>query len=89
MSWIEGIRGNPEHSKNVTEIKPKSMLGAIDLRDENHPSSICVCGSDLWIVYAKFDEGGMAAYFVDIQCASCGSMATAPTPEAGDLAYDA
>ena len=52
MSWIEGIWGNPDRSKHVTEIKPKSMSGAIDLRDENNPSSICVCGSDLWIVYA-------------------------------------
>ena len=89
MSWAEGIWGNPDRAKDVTEIKPKSLSGAIDLRDENNPSSVCVCGSDLWIVYAKFDEGGMVAYFIDIQCASCGSMATAPTPGNGDLAYDA
>jgi|APGre2960657404_1045060.scaffolds.fasta_scaffold00165_28 hypothetical protein len=67
--------------KPVTEIKPKSLDAAIDLRDEDNPCSVCVCGADLWIVYAKFDEGGMSAYFLDIQCANCGSMATAPTPK--------
>jgi len=79
-------------AKPVTEIKPKSLDHAIDLRDENNPCSVGICGSDLWIVYAKFDEGGMSAYFLDIQCANCGSMATAPTPGNGDeggvLAYD-
>lgn len=80
----QGIDGQdwPEpEPKPITEIKPKNLDGAMDLRGT--PTSVCVCGCDLWIVYAKFDEDGMTAYFLDMQCAQCGSMATAPMPNDG------
>ena len=51
-----------------------------DLRDKNNPTHVCVCGSMLWNVKAMFENGEIALYMLDMECALCGSTATAPTP---------
>ena len=45
------------------------------------PITICPCGSELWNVKCKFDEDGeIGMYFLDMRCALCDSLATAPVP---------
>ena len=57
-------------------------LMALDLRDKDNPLWICSCGSKLWKVQAMFDEddGSISLYMLDMECALCGNLATAPTP---------
>ena len=52
----------------------------MDLRDKDRPLHVCVCGSTLWNVKAIFEEGEISLYMLDMECALCGSLATAPTP---------
>ena len=51
---------------------------AMDLRGS--PTHQCVCGSNQFYVRAVFDNYEIAQYFLDMQCASCGNLLTAPTP---------
>ena len=51
---------------------------SIDLRGT--PTHVCVCGSQVWNIRAVFDDFEIAQYFLDMECSSCGSIATAPTP---------
>jgi hypothetical protein len=51
---------------------------SMDLRGT--PTHECVCGSVIWKVHAQFDDYQIAQYFLDMECAKCGSLATAPTP---------
>ena len=53
---------------------------SMDLRDKERPLHVCVCGSMLWHVQAMFEEGEISLYMLDMECALCGSLATAPTP---------
>lgn len=55
---------------------------SMDLRGE--PTEVCVCGCDIFIMLGGFVDGAMAFYFVDAECASCGSMVTLPTPTGED-----
>lgn len=73
--------------KNVILIADKSDIigeeeypvdNSMDLRGT--PTHVCVCGSQIWNVKAVFDNFEIAQYFIDMECASCGSIATAPTP---------
>lgn len=66
--------------------KPDGMLG---LRPDNYDHSIdlrgtptheCVCGCNIWNVKVVFDNFEIGTYFLDMECANCGSIATAPTP---------
>jgi hypothetical protein len=50
----------------------------MDLRGT--PTHVCVCGSQIWNIKAVFENFEIAQYFIDMECASCGSYATAPTP---------
>ena len=53
----------------------------LDLRDKEKPIRICVCGSVLWNVKAMFDEDNtISLYMLEMECALCGALATAPTP---------
>jgi hypothetical protein len=56
----------------------KSNTESMDLRGT--PTHECVCGSVIWKVHAQFDDYQIAQYFLDMECAKCGSLATAPTP---------
>jgi len=51
---------------------------ALDLRGT--PTHVCVCGSNHFYVRAIFNDYEIATYFLDMICAQCGSLATAPTP---------
>jgi hypothetical protein len=51
---------------------------ALDLRGT--PTHVCVCGSEHFYVRAIFQDYEISTYFLDMTCASCGSLATAPTP---------
>jgi hypothetical protein len=53
-------------------------FNAMDLR--GNPTHACICGSAVWNVRAVFDNYEIATYFLDMECAQCGSLATAPTP---------
>jgi hypothetical protein len=53
---------------------------ALDLRDRDNPLHVCVCGSILWDVKATFEDGEISMYMLDMECALCGALATAPTP---------
>ncbi len=51
---------------------------SLDLRGT--PTHACICGSVVWNIKAVFDNYEIATYFLDMECAECGSLATAPTP---------
>jgi hypothetical protein len=57
----------------------------MDLRDKARPLHICVCGSMLWNVQAMFEDGEISLYMLDMECALCGTLATAPTPIDNDI----
>lgn len=44
------------------------------------PAHECVCGSNLWNVKVMFEDFEISAYFTDMECAFCGTLAKAPTP---------
>lgn len=49
----------------------------MDLRGT--PTHECVCGSNIWKVGAIFKDFEISSYFLDMECAECGTYATAPT----------
>lgn len=51
---------------------------AIDLRGT--PTHVCVCGNEIFNLKVVFENFEIATYFLDMECAKCGSLATAPTP---------
>jgi hypothetical protein len=51
----------------------------MDLRDKDRPLHVCICGSMLWKVQAMFEDGEISLYMLDMECALCGNLATAPT----------
>jgi len=53
---------------------------SLDLRDKDAPLHVCICGSFLWKVQAMFEDGEISLYMLDMECALCGALATAPTP---------
>ena len=64
---------------DIADLKPtKGAEG--DYRSLG-PISVCPCGSELWNVKCQFDEDNeIKIYFLDMRCALCDSMATAPYP---------
>jgi len=66
-------------SKSIKELKP-SYGEAMDITGE--PTSVCICGSFIWNLKVAFDEDGtIGMYFRDMECAVCGTQATAPIEE--------
>ena len=66
-------------AKHVTEMKP-DYTQAMDIRGT--ATTVCPCGSEIWNLKTIFDnDGEIAMYFLDMECAECGTLATAPTPE--------
>jgi len=52
---------------------------AMDIRGK--PTAVCPGGCEIWKVKCKFDDDGeIDMYFLDMECAECGTLATAPTP---------
>lgn len=69
-----------EHTgpKDVLSLRPESYDNSIDLRGT--PTHLCPCGSNIWNLKVIFEDFEIATYFLDMECVSCGSVATAPTP---------
>ena len=64
--------------KNINNLRPQNYNHAMDLRGT--PTHVCPCGSIVWDLKAIFEDGEIVTYFLDMECANCGSLATAPTP---------
>jgi hypothetical protein len=63
---------------NINDLKPANYDHAIDLRGT--PTHVCVCVCHIWNLKVIFENFEIATYFIDMECANCGSFATAPTP---------
>ena len=63
--------------KNDPETEEDMEIDAMDLRGT--PTHLCICGSEIFYVKTVFDNYEVATYFLDMICAECGSLATAPT----------
>lgn len=63
---------------DVIKFKPINYDHAMDIRGT--PTHVCPCGSDIWNLKVSFDDYQIAYYMLDMECVSCGSVATAPTP---------
>ena len=64
--------------KDINSLKPENYDNAMDLRGA--PTHICPCGCNIFNVKVIFKDNEIATYFLDMECANCGSLATAPTP---------
>lgn len=63
---------------DIEEARRDQNFDGMDLRGT--PTHVCVCGSQIFYIKAVFDNYEIATYFLDMQCAECGNLATAPTP---------
>ena len=45
------------------------------------PTHACPCGSILLEVKCIFEDGEIVLWFTEAECALCGALLTAPTPE--------
>lgn len=64
--------------KNDLEDEEDQYMDSMDLR--GNPTHECICGSKIFYLPVCFEDYEIATYLLDMQCANCGSMATAPTP---------
>lgn len=73
-----------EKPRHITELKP-DYEKAMDIR--GNPTTVCPCSSEIWNLKTIFnkDDGTIELYFTDMECAQCGTLATAPTPEGSTL----
>jgi hypothetical protein len=63
--------------RSIRELKP-DYTGTMEY--ENEVLHECpVCDSNIWNIKASFEDYELAVYFVDMECASCGTYAKAPT----------
>jgi hypothetical protein len=67
-----------EDMEDIVNLKPENYDNAMDLRGA--PTHVCPCGCNIFNVKVIFHENEIATYFLDMECANCGSLATAPTP---------
>lgn len=72
------IEFEDDEMKDITQLRPENYDHAMDLRGT--PTHVCPCGCNIWNVKVIFDNFQIATYFLDMECAQCGSLATAPTP---------
>ena len=63
---------------DINMLRPEDYSHAMDLRGT--PTHICPCGCEIWNLKVMFDSCEIATYFLDMECANCGTLATAPTP---------
>lgn len=67
-----------EQQSILNSPHPANYDNAMDLRGT--PTHLCPCGCNIWNVKVMFEDFEIATYFLEMECANCGSMATAPTP---------
>ena len=72
-------------AKEIRELlHPTDYTHAMDLRGESI-GDVCVCGGDVFHALVAFDKGEICFYFLDGECANCGSMVTLPHPAHEDF----
>lgn len=64
--------------EDIKNLKPENYDSAMDLRGT--PTHVCACGCNIFNLKVIFNNYEIATYFLDMECAQCGSLATAPTP---------
>jgi hypothetical protein len=64
--------------KNISDVYP-SYEDATDVRFLG-PTHECPCGSNIWNVKTVFEDYEISQYFLDMECAFCGTKGIAPTP---------
>jgi hypothetical protein len=74
----EDVERESNHVDDILQLRPESYDKSIDLRGT--PTHVCPCGSNIWSIKVIFEDFEIATYFLDMECVSCGSVATAPTP---------
>lgn len=74
---VSDIEFDEEDEMNINDLKP-DYQSAMDLR--GLPTHLCACGCNIWNLKVIFQNFEIATYFLDMECANCGSLATAPTP---------
>jgi hypothetical protein len=74
----EDVEREGTNSNDILQLRPESYDKSIDLRGT--PTHLCPCGSQIWNLKVIFEDFEIATYFLDMECVSCGSVATAPTP---------
>jgi hypothetical protein len=74
----EDVEREGSNSNDILQLRPESYDKSIDLRGT--PTHLCPCGSQIWNLKVIFEDFEIATYFLDMECVSCGSVATAPTP---------
>ena len=62
---------------DINDLRP-DYSRSMDVRGV--PTHVCPCGCEIWNVKVIFDSCEIATYFLDMECANCGTLATAPTP---------
>lgn len=72
------IREEDMESQDISALRPENYDNAMDLRGT--PTHVCVCGCNVFNLKVIFDDFQIMQYFLDMECANCGSLATAPTP---------
>tara|TARA_R110000868_G_scaffold133205_1_gene344689 strand:- start:7442 stop:7702 length:261 start_codon:yes stop_codon:yes gene_type:complete len=74
-------------AKHITELRP-DYTKSMDIRGT--PTTVCLCGCNIWNLKTLFDPdtGEIEMYFLDMECADCGTLATAPTPIDDGENYD-
>ena len=62
---------------DINDLRP-DYSQSMDVRGV--PTHVCPCGCEIWNLKVIFDSCEIATYFLDMECANCGTLATAPTP---------
>jgi len=62
---------------DINDLRP-DYSQSMDIRGV--PTHVCPCGCEIWNLKVIFDNCEIATYFLDMECANCGTLATAPTP---------
>ena len=62
---------------DINDLRP-DYSQSMDIRGV--PTQVCPCGCEIWNLKVIFDNYEIANYFLDMECANCGTLATAPTP---------
>ena len=74
----EDVEREGGHTDDILNLRPESYDNSMDIRGT--PTHLCPCGSQIWNLKVIFEDFEIATYFLDMECVSCGSVATAPTP---------
>ena len=66
-----------EEIESIIHMAEEQESRKMDLRGT--PTHECICGSTVWRVGVIFKDYEVSSYFLDMECAECGTYATAPT----------